>query len=366
MQPDDMGGRYPHIDTDRCIDCGLCVRACSFAHSAAPLLPKECYAVVNKNEDLRSESSSGGVFIELARRTIAQRGVVFGAVFTENWSVVHTYAETMEEVFPMMGSKYLQSDTNHTFRQVKNFLENGRKVLYTGTPCQIAGLKRFLGKDYLGLLTVEVICHGVPLPGVWNTYLEETFPQSRISSIRFRDKRLGWRNFGIEFRLSSQRKEMNDSASSTLHPLFQTVWENPYMVAFLKNWSLRPSCHACKSKGGSSQADMTIGDFWGISETGMTGYDDKGVSCVICRTDKGRDAITEQEDLTLVAVDYNTIYQGNPSLEKSVDLSLSAYRFHKSFPRKGFYRTFNKIEHPGFFYRGIRLFYRKLQSLRIK
>lgn len=370
MRQDKMGCAYPHVNASNCISCSLCLRICPFIHPSAVLLPVESYAAVNQDEVQRLASSSGGVFIGLAHRIIKRGGVVFGAVFAKDWSVRHTYAETMEGVLPMMGSKYLQSDTRYTFGQAKRFLEDGRDVLYTGTPCQIAGLKHYLGKDYSNLLAVEVICHGTPAPGVWNAYLEELQAQPEgthwknkvsmalkespvITAISFRDKRQGWKKYGFAL--------INADESC-----YEPFTENRYMAAFLQNWSLRPSCYACKAKGGMSQADITIGDFWGIEKIATLEDDDKGTSCVICRTERGMEVMKELQDLSLSLVGYDVIRKGNPSLEESVPFTLSAKYFQWLFPRKGFFKTMNIIEHPSFFFRGAGFLWRQLIAFRGK
>lgn len=256
----------------------------------------------------------------------------------------------------MMGSKYVQSDTNETFRQAKDFLENGREVMFTGTPCQIAGLKKYLKKKYSKLLAVEIICHGVPAPEVWKSYLAETLHKrggrdgKTITRVSFRSKRSGWKKFSFE---------LSDFSGT----LSEIMLSNQYMTAFLKNWILRPSCYACKVKSGISQADLTIGDFWGIDKTGIVDDDDKGTSCVICRSEKGLRSIEEQEQLMLTPADYLVIYQGNPCLEKSVSLTLSARRFRKIFPYRGFFKTMDLLEHPSIFYRGVDFLLRTLKSI---
>lgn len=364
MRQDQMGFTYPYVDENKCVDCGLCVHTCPFINPSAPYLPEECYAAVNNDDEQRLASSSGGVFVELARQTISHNGVVFGAVFTENWDVVHAYTETMEGVLPMMGSKYVQSNTSDTFSKAKYFLEEGKAVLYTGTPCQIAGLKHYLGKEYSRLLTVEVTCHGVPAPGVWQSYLKELLVQrngsygemsyaAMIKKISFRSKKRGWKIFGFNLHFldaNSAQKALDSSCKNFYEP----YPDNCYMSAFLRNWSIRPSCCACKAKAGKSKADITIGDFWGIESTNIVEDDDKGISCVICRTKKGVDAINSLENLTLTAVDYSVILQRNYIVEKSVSSSYSARCFSKLFPQKGFFKTMERVENPSILIRVIK------------
>ena len=210
LEVDSEGFLYPKVDVSGCIGCGICERVCPWINRPEPLQPQEVFAVKNRNEEERMASSSGGVFIALAKKTLEKGGVVFGAVFDENWEVVHAYAETMESVRPMMGSKYLQSRIGSSYRDTERFLKEGREVLFTGTPCQVTGLHKFLQKEYSNLLSVDFLCHGVPSPGVWCRYLDETFgrPARRavagkntvlssslksvpvITGIEFRDKKM--------------------------------------------------------------------------------------------------------------------------------------------------------------------------------
>ena len=350
MRPDEMGAMYPHVDTKTCIECCLCVRVCPFENPSEPSLPIECYAAINKNEEERLASSSGGVFIELARRTIDRGGVVFGAVFAKDWSVVHTYAETMDDVLPMMGSKYVQSDTNGIFSHAKRFLEEGREVLFTGTPCQIAGLKHYLRKDYSNLLAVEVICHGVPMPGVWKNYLEETLARPKgvrdgkntvsvhlneppvITGISFRDKRLGWKKFGFVLRLASGIGGEKNSVLSSKCIVNEFFGQNPYMRAFLKNLTLRPSCFACRAKSGSSGCDISIGDFWGYSNYQTD--DDRGTSAVLLHSAKG-DAFLRGLNAKYIPETYAHILAGNPAIEYSPKVPKAYNLFWEIYPNGG-------------------------------
>ena len=167
LKEDGEGFLYPVVDESLCVGCGLCEKVCPIINRPEKLPVKEVLAVKNRNEEERMASSSGGVFVALAKKVIDQGGVVFGAVFDENWEVRHTYAENMDGVRPMMGSKYVQSRIGDTFRQAEKFLKEGRKVLFTGSPCQITALHNYLRKDYPNLLSVDFLCHGVPSPGVW-------------------------------------------------------------------------------------------------------------------------------------------------------------------------------------------------------
>ena len=237
------------------------------------------------------------MFILLARKTIEANGVVFGAVFDKDWNVKHTYTETLAWLWPMLQSKYVQSNIGDSYINVRSFLKQGRKVLFCGTPCQVLGLKRFLRKDYANLLTVDFLCHGVPSPGVWKKYVErELKPLARsatagknsvchlsidsvsdLSDIEFRDKSYyGWKKYGFVVRQKSPSKgDQNTVLLSDNH------YTNPYMRGFLSDTFLRPSCYDCKCKNGRSGSDLTLGDFWCAEQVDKDIDDDKGLSLVL-------------------------------------------------------------------------------------
>lgn len=173
LHEDSEGFLYPVADASVCINCGLCEKVCPVINQHTAHEPLQTFAAKNPNEAVRAASSSGGVFTMLAERVIKSGGVVFGAAFDQQWKVVHTCATTIGGLQKFRGSKYLQSQTNNTFKEAEAYLKQGRQVLYSGTPCQVAGLKRYLRKDYDNLLTLDFICHGVPSPGVFRTYLRD-------------------------------------------------------------------------------------------------------------------------------------------------------------------------------------------------
>ncbi len=173
MHEDSEGFLYPEVDASLCIDCHLCEKVCPVIHPGGERRPLASYAAVNRDERVRQSSSSGGVFTALAEKVIARGGVVFGARFDEKWEVVHGWTDSVEGLAGFRGSKYVQSRMGSCFREAESFLKSGREVLFSGTPCQVSGLRLFLRKEYAGLLTVDFICHGVPSPGVWRNYLKE-------------------------------------------------------------------------------------------------------------------------------------------------------------------------------------------------
>ena len=279
MNADNEGFLYPTIHKDACIDCGLCDKVCPVLTPSTQHEPLSIYAAINKNEEIRLQSSSGGIFSLLAEQTINEGGVVFGAQFDEHWQVKLGYTEVLEGIAPFRGSKYVQARTENSFRLAEIFLQQGKKVLFTGTPCQIAGLKRFLRKEYDNLLTADCACYGVPSPKVWERYLQESVShhsKQGISSISFRDKATGWKNYSFTICL--------DNAPF----IRQNRYKNNYLRAF--NLFLRPSCYKCHMKGLCSVADLTLADFWGITDVASQLDDDKGTGLVIIHTDKGEKA----------------------------------------------------------------------------
>lgn len=304
---DEEGFLYPQLDTNSCIDCGLCEKVCPMQTDKAAINPLRVCAYKNQDEKLRMDSSSGGLFIALTKVVLSKGGVVFGVSYDENWMPVHTYAEDVDGVKAFMGSKYVQSRTGNSYQKAKEFLQSGRMVLYSGTPCQIAGLKSFLHKEYEHLLTIEVMCHGVPSPGVWRQYINDICPKGiggqntvspslnelpSIEGISFRDKSEGWSKFGfVVYGKSASKADQNSVLSSNNIMVKQWSKQNPYMQAFLSNVILRPTCYSCRHKNGRSGADLSLGDFWSIGKYRPELNDNKGISLVYALTAKGKELL---------------------------------------------------------------------------
>lgn len=278
MNQDEEGFDYPTVNKNNCIDCGLCEKVCPILNSGESKRPLKVYAAKNTNEGIRFKSSSGGIFTALAEDIIHRGGVVFGVSFDKEWSAIHTYTENIEGLAAFRGSKYVQSKIGSSYKQVKSFLENGREVLFTGTSCQIAGLKSFLRKDYPNLLTIEILCHGVPSPKVWQRYLAEKKTQfhcNEICQINFRDKSNGWAQFHLIINFTNGN-------------LYTTPFSNDtYFKGFLSNLYLRPSCYSCKCKNGRANSDIVIADYWNINEALPEFNDNKGISLILINTPKG-------------------------------------------------------------------------------
>lgn len=314
MEADEEGFIYPVIDRERCTDCGICHKICG----SLGIEKKEdwqrtkirAYAVKNKDFEIRKMSSSGGVFYELAGEIISRGGRVFGAVFDAGFKVVHVGTNEYDMLNPMCGSKYVQSDTGRTYTEVRDSLWDGKWVLYSGTPCQVAGLKSFLRESYEKLVCVSVICHGVPSPLIWEKYLDikrKEHQGENIEAIEFRNKVNGWRNFTFKIVFAPDDVEQAEFRKDL------------YMQGFLQNLYLRPSCHECKAKTVRQDADIIMGDYWGIPEYHKNFCDNMGISAVIVNTKKGMqiwDAVKDKFDVEITELNY--IEQGNPVLYKSV------------------------------------------------
>ena len=343
MREDEEGFLYPMMDSSLCIDCNLCKKICPELHSKERREPLNVYAAKHKNEQVRLASSSGGIFTLLAERIIDENGVVFGARFNSNWNVIHDYTETKKGLTAFRGSKYVQSYMGNCYQKVKFFLQQGRKVMFTGTPCQIAGLKNYLRKDYDNLLTVDVVCHGVPSPKVWQMYLDEITrkggknsvlfhhiaEKADINHIDFRSKSTGWKKYSFALTLSEATAD-GEKNTVLLSSIFT---ENPYMNAFLSNLSLRPSCYDCPAKSGKSGSDITIADFWGIENVSPEFDDDKGISLVLSYSEKGGRWLSGL-DCECIDVDYRSAKKMNPSISSSVSKPINRAFFFRQLIRK--------------------------------
>lgn len=329
MKDDNEGFLYPIVDYNICIKCKRCVNVCPINNNIKSYNTPIAYACYNKDENIRLNSSSGGIFSLLAEKMIDRGGVVFGAVFNDNFEVEHKYIETKENIELLRGSKYVQSKIGTSYRQVKDFLESGREVLFSGTPCQIAGLKNYLVKAYSNLLTVDLICHGVPSPYVWQKYIKfrENKAGSEISKITFRNKKMGWKQYSVSF-LFKNNTEYNKIYSNDL-----------YMTAFLKNISLRPSCYNCRFKTLNRPSDITLADFWGVQNIFPEIDDDKGASLIFINSQLGEkiyseilDNIVYKEVDILDAVKYNSAAIKSPlphiNREKFIN-DINIYTFDK-------------------------------------
>lgn len=355
MQEDNEGFLYPNINKAICIKCGLCNKVCPVINQARERSPLTTYAAKHKDEQIRLESSSGGIFTAIAQYVIKKGGIVFGARFDKKWCVIHDYTETEQGLAAFRGAKYVQSQIGESYINAEFFLKKGRLVLFSGTPCQIAGLKRFLRKEYRNLLTIDFICHGVPSPMVWHEYLNnkithrskgenttflshsiENKEDIYIENISFRDKKSGWKKYSITITFSIPDGIKKRNSISISEPFNKNI----FLRGFLANLYLRPSCYACPAKNLKSQSDITIGDFWGIQNVLPNIDDDKGISVIIVNSMNGEIYI-KMSSIEKWPVLYNQILNSNRSIILSAEIPRKRELFFKA--QKPFEETINKL-----------------------
>ncbi|MCI9132643.1 MAG: 4Fe-4S binding protein [Lachnospiraceae bacterium] len=304
MRIDRQGFSYPEIDEEKCINCGTCKRICPWNSQENMKQSRwpDAYAVINNDEVVRGNSSSGGAFYRVAQYILQRGGIVYGVVFDDEFRVTHVRGTCTEDVIRMQRAKYVQSDLKNIFELVKNDLLDNRDVLFTGCPCQVDGLKHYLkGCKQERLITCDLICHGVNSPKIWMDYLSYRKKKNDILSINFRNKSKGWRTNSMHIQMN--RKDY--LVESSYDCFFQ---------AFYSGVSLRPSCFSCKYARLNRIADITLGDFWGIERIFPELDDNKGVSLVLINSNKGKELFLRiEESFTKRNVEADKCLQ--PSLE---------------------------------------------------
>ena len=339
---DAEGSLYPKVDASVCVDCGLCEKVCPVINQSDERQPQAVYAAINPDSDVRQSSSSGGIFSALADAVLSQGGVVFGVCWDKEWRLVFDYAETRDDLYRFRGSKYLQAHVGDAYIKAEQFLKSGRQVLFTGTACQIAGLKKYLRRDYDNLLAVDVICHGAPSPQVWKKYLDEQLrfiEQNRgsryqIESINFRDKTVGWKNYNFFIGLKG--------ADGKVEYFTQPSSQNIFMRGFLRDFYLRPSCYSCPAKSGKSGSDITLGDFWGINQLKPEIDDDRGISAVMVNTLRGASWIGSLS-LEQYSMSYDDVCRYNSALVRSVAYPSQRVKFFERYSKESFFALVNDL-----------------------
>lgn len=309
MQENGKGYCYPHINDALCVNCGKCTVICPALHKVEGSVPKTVLAAFDKNEASRKKSSSGGIFACLADKVLATGGSVFGAAMDVDLTVRHREITCPADLDQLRGSKYVQSEIGLCYQQAEQRLRENKPVLFSGTPCQIAGLKAFLGKEYPNLLTVDILCHGVPSPGLFRKYVagEESLAGAKMTEMQFRSKRIGWKKF-----YTVRRFENGTEAD----------WPDTFVPGFLQNLYLRDSCYSCKYATEKRQGDITLGDYWGYTESAPAYLedDDKGISLVLINSEKGRQAFSKiRSRLAVSEKNLENAKAGNQVLYKPCD-----------------------------------------------
>lgn len=308
MVPDNEGFIYPSIDKSKCINCGLCQTVCPYEKNIEMNNNMSAYAFINSNKEDLHDSSSGGAFIAFAKEIIDSEGVVCGCIFDEKLKAIHCITDNLKIVKRMQGSKYVQSDLGIIFTDVKIELDSGRSLLFVGTPCQVAGLKGFLGKDYPNLITIDLICHGVPSPKLLSQYID--FEKSNghvITDICFRDKENnGWASSGTLSLISNGKHKIKHISP------YNNGYYNLY---YLNNEVSRISCYSCKFATSSRVGDITIGDCWNIDALLPNVDYSNGVSVLLINTEKGHDIFNKIKHCNSVySISISDAIKGNRNL----------------------------------------------------
>ncbi|MEG0577317.1 MAG: Coenzyme F420 hydrogenase/dehydrogenase, beta subunit C-terminal domain [Bacilli bacterium] len=326
MEADIEGFLYPKVDNLLCIECNQCINSCPIlSGSISANNVSEAYAAQALDTDIRLKSSSGGIFTLLSNVVLELNGIVIGAGFNDEFYLEHLIIDKKENLNILRGSKYIQSDINLAYRECQKYLESNKLVLFSGLPCQIAGLIKYLNKDYDNLYSIDFVCHGVPSPKVWKKY--KTFVENKIGSfenVSFRDKENSWEHYNL--------KCIGENNVRT-----KSLYDDEYLKIFLGDLSLRLSCYECQFKSISHISDLTLGDFWGIS-TVLPNYDDKiGTSMVIVQSRKGYDLFSKIFDLIKsqeIAIE--KLVKLNPAIEESAKMPINRGEFFKDLDRLDF------------------------------
>lgn len=306
MEEDNEGFYYPEIDTNQCIRCGTCELVCPILSATKQKVDPECYVGFSKDKNVRKNSSSGGIFTELAKLAIDDSGLVYGALFDENFNVRHGCIDHEKDIAILRGSKYVQSNFNGVCSNIKFFLKQRNLIYFSGTPCQVAGLYSFLGCRPENLFTQDLICHGVGSPLVWKKY-SETY--RNIKKAEFRNKKYGWHYFSMH--IETEKKNT-----------YKRLDEDLYLKLFLDNLILRPICYDCPFKKVGSQADITLGDCWNVQNvTNCVSDYDEGLSLILVNTEKGQQWIERLKGVSSVelhSVLTQKAQKSQPALTQSV------------------------------------------------
>lgn len=306
MVQNQEGFFYPEIDRELCVECGLCQKHCPQVQKLADRPLQKAYVVQFKDEGCLSRSASGGAFAALAVKTLENKGAVVGAAFSDTLEVSHIVVEKIEDLHKLQGSKYVSSSIGDVYARVKSILAEGREVLFSGTPCQIAGLNAYLSKQYDNLTTVDLACHGTPSSKLFGEYLKwlEACHGGTIEKYSFRDKSSGgWGLFG-SFTCKGRKKILNPYC-------------DPYYATFLRGETYRKSCYSCKYANLNRPADLTVGDFWGISQySGEHDFkEEQGLSLLLLNTGKGREVFDSLSDkVSFLSLSVEDACAGNDNL----------------------------------------------------
>lgn len=289
----EFGFRYPQIDKDACVNCGQCEKVCPIDKALEVSAEQKAYAAVHKDDEVLAKSTSGGAFTAIADAVFAQGGIVYGAAMLDGMQVKHIRTSGKDDFEGLRSSKYLQSDTGTTYQMVEQDLKQGKTVLYSGTPCQIDGLKNFLGKDYENLYTVDIVCHGVGSQAYFDKYMDYARERyGKIKALRFRSKEYaGWSCGGVVVVVDS---------SDCLKKIPYRDFDNYYYSYFLSGDIYRKSCYSCKYANTNRVGDFTLGDYWGVEALNLPLQTKNGCSLLLVNNRHAMLLLDEIESLDRV------------------------------------------------------------------
>ena len=322
MVRDNEGFLYPEVDKEKCVNCGMCKKVCPILNKSKlnEFKPK-AYLFQNSNEEIRKDSTSGGIFTAIGEFVIKNNGIVYGATFDDNFVVNHIGVESVDKLSKFRKSKYVQSNQNNCFKEIKQYLDNGKLVCYSGTPCQVGGLRAYLRKDYENLILVDIMCHSVPSPLVfekYKRYILKKMNANKILNINFRDKS----KYGYKY--SMMTVETDNGIYS------QGIDTDPYLRAFFGDTSVRPSCYNCHFKTMKRVSDLTIWDCFNINEIDKSFDDDKGTTRVLVQSEKGKKLLENLDNVRLKELDINIAIKKVKEMTNSVNYNSKRKEFFEN------------------------------------
>lgn len=327
MIPDEEGFLFPIVDTKKCINCKLCEKVCPMRHQDFSHEIKRTLCAKHIDNSVRQECSSGGVFALLSEAFVSLGGIVVGCTMDSKLRAMHTFAKTKEDLITFRSSKYVQSDIRGVFQQIKTLLDSGNHVLFSGTPCQVSGLRNFLQKPYINLICIDVLCHGVPSPKLLNDYIsaQEEKTGSRASFISFRCKRHEWKRLHIEIKYKNGMD------------YYKNATYDPYMQLFLSNKSQRSSCFHCPFTTTHRMGDISLGDFWGIGKVYHSFDDNMGLSMVLINSKRG-ELLFEKivAKLSVFETQESLAIKGNKVLVENISGEEQRNLFYRDYVEKGY------------------------------
>lgn len=325
------------ISDNHCINCGLCVKVCPQNQILESNKPIKVYALRLRDDEVLSKSASGGAFAGFAMNVISHGGVVYGVSYTSEWGAAHKRIDSLGQLESLQSSKYVQADTCSTYREVKSDLLNNKLVLYSGTGCQISGLKAFLRKDYDNLVTMDLICHGVTSPLMFKKYIEwvEKKEKEDLTYFNFRDKSRGW---GLNYRYKTHRTQKLESC----------VYD-PYYICFLSGHAYHECCYSCKYSQERRVSDLTIGDYWGIQKQHPEFFSQKGVSAILINSTKGEKIFEEaKEKFYYAESEFEKVAVENTNLLRPTSRSAIRDNIYKNIDQEDWFNELTKQYRPSF------------------